>query len=66
MTSLGSGLAVEEALGGTSTSGVTGIEAGDGFDLFLGILGCWLPEPLLYNKKGIRVKHMLIHDNRGF
>jgi hypothetical protein len=51
MTSFGSGLAVEVALGGTSTSGVTGIEAGDGLTLFLVILGAWLPELLLQYKK---------------
>jgi hypothetical protein len=47
MTSLGSGLLADEALGGTSTSGVTGIEAGDGLTFFLkalGALGGWLPE----------------------
>jgi hypothetical protein len=47
MTSFGSGLEADEALGGTSTSGVTGIEAGDGLALFfgtLGALGGWLPE----------------------
>ena len=47
MTSLGSDLAADEALGGTSTFGVTGIEAGDGLTLFLVILGAWLPELLL-------------------
>jgi hypothetical protein len=49
MTSLGSGLVADEALGGTSTSGVTGIEAGDGLTFFLralGALGGWLPELL--------------------
>jgi hypothetical protein len=47
MTSFGSGLEVDEALGGTSTSGVMGKEAGDGLVLFLrtfGALGGWLPE----------------------
>jgi hypothetical protein len=47
MTSLGSDLAADEALGGTSTSGVTGIEAGDGLTLFLVILGAWFLELLL-------------------
>jgi hypothetical protein len=61
MTSLGSGLAVEEALGGTSTSGVTGMEAGDGFVLFFRVLGGWLPELLLCSRKSITVKHVLIH-----
>jgi hypothetical protein len=51
MTSFGSGLAVEEALGGTSTSGVTGTEAGEGFAFFLEVLGGWLPELLLQDKK---------------
>jgi hypothetical protein len=55
MTSLGSGLAVEEALGETSTSGVTGTEAGDGFAFFLGILAGWLPELLLKNERGITI-----------
>jgi hypothetical protein len=47
MTSFGSGLLADEALGGTSTSGVIGKEAGDGLALFfgtLGALGGWLPE----------------------
>jgi hypothetical protein len=47
MTSFGSGLEADEALGGTSTSGVIGKEAGDGLVLLLkvfGALGSWLPE----------------------
>jgi hypothetical protein len=47
MISFGSGLVAEEALGGTSTSGVMGNEAGDGLAFFLGTLGAlggWLPE----------------------
>ena len=45
--SFGSGLLADEALGGTSTSGVIGKEAGDGLAFFLmtlGALGGWLPE----------------------
>jgi hypothetical protein len=42
------------------------MEAGDGFVLFLGTLGGWLPELLLREGKGIMVKHMLIHGDRGF
>ena len=52
ITSFGSGLAEEEALGGTSTSGVIGIAAGEGLAFFLGSLGGLLPELLLHNKKG--------------
>jgi hypothetical protein len=47
MMSLGSGLEADEALGGISTSGVTGTEAGDGLTFFFktfGALGGWLPE----------------------
>jgi hypothetical protein len=47
MMSFGSGLLADEALGGTSTSGVIGKEAGDGLAFFLmtlGALGGWLPE----------------------
>ena len=56
MISFGSGLEAEEALGGTSTSGVIGKEAGDGLALFLrtlGALGGWLPE-LQEKHKSIR------------
>jgi hypothetical protein len=47
MMSFGFGLLADEALGGTSTSGVIGKEAGDGLTFFLmtlGALGGWLPE----------------------
>jgi hypothetical protein len=57
MTSFGSGLEADEALGGTSTSGVIGMEAGDGLALFfgtLGALGGWLPE-LQKKHKSVRV-----------
>jgi hypothetical protein len=50
-------LEADEALGGTSTSGVIGMEAGDGLALFfgtLGALGGWLPE-LQKKHKSIRV-----------
>ena len=47
MISFGSGLEVDEALRGASTSGVMGKEAGDGLVLLVkvfGALGGWLPE----------------------
>ena len=56
MTSFGSGLEVDEAFGGTPTSGVMGNEAGDGLAFFLltlGALGGWLPE-LQEKHKNIR------------
>jgi hypothetical protein len=53
MTSFGFGGADEEAFGGTPTSGVKGIEAGDGLAFFLGFLGSLLPELLLRTRKGI-------------
>jgi hypothetical protein len=40
-------LADEEALGGTSTSGVTGTEAGDGLAFFLGFLESLLSQNFL-------------------
>jgi hypothetical protein len=56
MTSLGSDLAVDEALGGTSTFGVIGMEAGDGLAIFFDAgFGGWLPEPLLRKRK--KYKH---------
>jgi hypothetical protein len=48
MTSFGFGATEEEALGGTSTSEVISIEAGEGLDFFLGGL---LPIFLLHDKK---------------
>jgi hypothetical protein len=47
MTSFGSGAVVAVALGGTSTSRVTGIEAGEGLAFFFGFLGGMLPELFL-------------------
>jgi hypothetical protein len=41
----------EVALGGTPTSGVIDMEAGEGLDFFLGFLGGLLPELLLHIKK---------------
>jgi hypothetical protein len=52
MTSFGFGLADEDVLGGTSTSGITGIVAGEGFAFFLGSLVGLFPEMLLRNEKG--------------
>lgn len=46
MTSFGICAVVEEALGGTSTSGVSGIDTGEGLDFFLGGL---LPVTLLHD-----------------
>ena len=46
MTSFGIWAVVEEALGGTSTSGVSGIDTGEGLDFFLGGL---LPVTLLHD-----------------
>jgi hypothetical protein len=57
MTSFGPGAIEEEALGGTSTSGVTGIEAGEGLDFFLGGL---LPELLLDDKKSITLSRFSV------
>jgi hypothetical protein len=51
MKSFGFGATEEVALGGTSTSGVIGIEADERLDFFLGFLGDLLPELLLHNKK---------------
>jgi hypothetical protein len=52
MTSFGFGAVEDKALGGTSTSSVTGIEVGEGLVFFLGGL---LPETLLDNK---RIRHL--------
>jgi hypothetical protein len=60
MTSLGSGLAKEEALGGTYTSGVTGAEAGDGLAFFLGFLEGLLPEVLLHTSKVLTLSEILV------
>jgi hypothetical protein len=56
MTSFGSGAAVAVALGGTSTSGVTGIEAGDSLAFFFGSLGGLLPELCLRNVRKYIIK----------
>jgi hypothetical protein len=51
MTPFGFGAEEEVALGGTSTSSVIGIEAGEGLTFFLGFLGGLLPKVLLHNRK---------------
>jgi hypothetical protein len=50
MTFFRSGAAEEEGLGGTSTSGGTGIEAGEGLIFFFWGL---LPETLLHDEKSM-------------
>jgi hypothetical protein len=51
MTSFGSGMAEEVALGGTSTSWVIDIKVGEGLAFFLGFLGGLLPELLLHTMR---------------
>jgi hypothetical protein len=48
MTFLGSGIAEEEGFGGTTTSGVMGMEAGEGLSFFFWGL---FPATLLHDKK---------------
>jgi hypothetical protein len=58
-------LADEEALGGTSTSGVTGTKAGDGLAFFLGFLGSLIPEALLHARKGLALSVCLLNGSKG-
>jgi hypothetical protein len=58
MTSFGPGAAEEEALGRTSTSGVTGIEAGVGLVFFFGGL---LPPILLHNNESVTLSRLRVN-----